>query len=231
MASSSWALSQTVTTRSAGSRTSSDVAGRCGHQGEVSAAGDGDRAGMHPRCGVGARGGGRDRAVVVPHRGGQLRAGRVVGAHEHHPLAPPGRPAGLQEVEDVAVERDVAAAAVAFGPVPGQQPGLFEHAQVMGQQVRRHPEPGGQLSRRRLTPGQGVDDREPSGIAERGMQRRPPHHIELASVDIESIFVEACAGCQPARVAGWAHPVSAASVSRSGARSCEADRRASGRIR
>ena len=83
---------------------------------------------------------------------------------------------GTQQVEDVAVERDVAAAAVSFRPVPGQQPGVFEHAQVMGQQVRRHPEPGGQLARRCLTPGQGVDDREPSGIAERGMQRRPPHH-------------------------------------------------------
>ena len=51
-----------------------------------SAAGDGDRAGMRPARGVGAGGGGRDRAGVVPQRGRELGAGRVVGAHEHHPL-------------------------------------------------------------------------------------------------------------------------------------------------
>ena len=55
---------------------------------------------------------------------------------------------------------------------------------------------------------------------------------ELASVDIESIFVEVLPGCQPMRrPAAVGQPVSAASVSRSGARSCEADRRASGRTR
>ena len=110
------------------------------------------------------------------------------------PPAPPSgrRRSGVRRSRASRVERDVAAASVSFGAVPGHQPDLFQHAQVMGQQVRRHPEPGGQLARRRLTPGQGVDDREPSGIAERGMQRRPPRRPNsgFASVDIESMLIE-----------------------------------------
>ena len=43
----------------------------------------------------------------------------------------------------------------------------------MGEQVRRHAEQSLQLGRRGLAQQQRVDDREPAGIAERGMDVPP----------------------------------------------------------
>ena len=92
VASSSWALSQTVTTRSAGSRTSCDVAGRCGRRGRGVAAGDGDRAGMHAcvRGGCPRRWPGPGCASFHIAAASCERA-ELCGAHEHHPLRR-GRP-------------------------------------------------------------------------------------------------------------------------------------------
>ena len=60
---------------------------------------------------------------------------------------------GGQRVQRAGDQLQVGAAAVAFGPAAGDDPGLFQHVQVMGEQVGRHGQHGGQLGRR-CVPGQ-----------------------------------------------------------------------------
>ena len=124
-ASSSWAASQTVMTSrprpSSGFEDVVDVPRRGGGQRNAVAMCGGDRAGMHGRRGVGARRGRRDRARVVPQRGGELGARGVVGADEHDP----DRVVHLhraQRVERAGCEREVGAAAVGLGAVPSHAP-------------------------------------------------------------------------------------------------------------
>jgi hypothetical protein len=62
---------------------------------------------------------------------------RVGGAHEQHPpcLAPRQ---DRQRVQRAGNQPQVGAAAVAFGTAAGDDPGLFQHPQVVGEQIGRH---------------------------------------------------------------------------------------------
>ena len=88
--SSSWARSHTVTTSGGRSATSSSGVGAASVEVEAGAPGGGDGAGMDPSGGMGA--GARPPAArsAAPQRGGELGAGRVVGAHEQRRLAAEG---------------------------------------------------------------------------------------------------------------------------------------------
>ena len=86
--------------------------------------------------------------------------------------------AGDQAVEGVAVEVDVAAAAVAAGAAAGDQPDLLEHVEVVGEQVRRDAGEPLQLDRGAVGAGQLVDDRQSGGIAERGVPLRSERHSD-----------------------------------------------------
>ena len=142
---------------------------------EAGAAGGGDGAGVDPFGRVGAGAVGRLVGELRPQGGGQLGSGRVVGAHEQRP--PGGRSAGrAQAVEGVAVEVDVAAAAVTAGAAAGDQPDLLEHVEVVGEQVRRDAGEVLQLDRRAVRADELVDDGQTGGIAERGVPLRTEHH-------------------------------------------------------
>lgn len=64
------------------------------------------------------------------------------------------------------IKRQVASSPVAFPPVPGQQPALLEHRQVMGNQVAREVDEIPNLRRRPVGKEQLVDDLEPHRVAE-----------------------------------------------------------------
>ncbi len=153
-----------------------DVAGPQPGQRQAVAPGGGDRAGIDPRGGVGPGRYGRDGAGPAPQRRGQVRAGRVGGAHEQHPpRGAAGR--GGQRVQRAGDQLQVGAAAVALGPAPGDDPGLLQHVQVVGEQVGRHGQHGGQLGRRRVPGQQGVGDLQPRRVGQRRVHSRPPGQI------------------------------------------------------
>ena len=89
--SSSWAWSQTAITTSPGCRTSARRRGVLRVERQAVSAGGPDRAGVHRSRGVGARRCRRHRAVPGPQGGGELGAGRVLAADEHHPARVAGR--------------------------------------------------------------------------------------------------------------------------------------------
>ncbi len=73
---------------------------------------------------------------------------------------------GSQSFQRAFGEPYVAAAPVGFRTVAGRQARAFQRAQVVGQQVRRHPEFGLQLRRGKVSQGQQVHDAQPRGIGE-----------------------------------------------------------------
>ena len=96
---------------------------------------------------VGAGRGRRDVAGAAPQRGGQVRAGGVGGADEHHPAG--GHAPPVWAATDRAAsghQLQVGAPAVALGRGAGDEPGLLQHVQVVGQQVDGMPARG-QLGR------------------------------------------------------------------------------------
>ena len=128
------------------------------------AGGDGARVDAVGRVGAGAV-----RALVGelgPQGRGELGSGRVVGAHEQRPLSG-SAPARRERAEGVAVEVDVAAAAVAAGSAAADQADVLEHVEVVGEQVRRDGDEALQLDRGAVGGGELVDDRQPHGIAQR----------------------------------------------------------------
>ena len=97
-----------------------------------------------------------------------------MGAHEQRP---PGWLALAEDqiVEGVAVEVDVAAAAVPAGAAAGDQPDLLEHVQVMGEEVGRDAGEALELDRSAIGARQLVHDREAGRIAEGGVPLRSKH--------------------------------------------------------
>ena len=71
-----------------------------------------------------------------------------------------------QALQSAGSKPDIAAAPVGFGAVPGCQPGIFQRAQMVGQQIRRHPQLGLQLRRGEVPEGQQINDAQPRRIAE-----------------------------------------------------------------
>ena len=78
----------------------------------------------------------------------------------------------MQLVGEVPDQRDVAAAPITFGAMPPHQPDVFQHMQVVREQVRAHPQPLSQFAGRGFPPGEGVHDRQAAGIAEGGVHCR-----------------------------------------------------------
>ena len=147
----------------------------CGRSGvgqvQAVAGGDGDGAGVDSCRRVGAGGDGRDGAEAVPGGGGELGAGGVGAADEHHPARRGlGGLTGQGGADDGVVEAqlDVAAAPVALGADPPDHPGGFEHLEVVGEQV------GAQAERLGEVAGGGVagDELIGQGEADRFTERR-----------------------------------------------------------
>ena len=78
-----------------------------------------------------------------------------------------------QALQGAGGKPDVAAAPVRFGAAPGRQPGLFQRAQVVGEQIRRHPQLCLQLRRGEVPQGQQVNDAQPRRIGEGRMLGYP----------------------------------------------------------
>ena len=166
--SSSWAWSHTVTTSGAARRR--ERAGRHGVvQVETGALGGRARrrGGPVPRDGCPAEER-RRTDQLRPQRRGELAAGRVGRAHEQRRLRPARRGRGPGR-QGVAVEVDVASAAVARRTVAGDEADVLEHVEVVGQQVRREVDAVAQLDRGPVRHRQLVDDRQPGGVPERGV--------------------------------------------------------------
>jgi len=106
----------------------------------------------------------RNLAGLPPEGGGKLRPGTVPRADEQHA-------AGLmfdpwhQAIQRAGSEPDVAAPPVRFGAAADCQPGILECAQMVGQQVGRHPQLGLQLRRGEVPQGQQIHDAQPCGIS------------------------------------------------------------------
>ena len=89
---------------------------------------------------------------TVPRPAGTGRSSRCT----RTPTRGTGVTAGREQpVEGVGEQAQVGAAAVGLGPVPGHEAVAFEHAEVVGEQVRRHRQQRRQLGRGRVaeTPG------------------------------------------------------------------------------
>ena len=174
--SSSWARSHTVMTRSSSCWTSPMWRGRSRGSGRrcraAAAIAPGSIAGRRVRPGRCRR----DGAGPAPQRGGQVRAGRVGGAHEQHPPRGPGRRGG-QGVQGAGDQLQVGAAAVALGAAAGDDPGLLQHVQVVGEQVGRHAQHRGQLGRRGVPGEQRVGDLQPGRVGQRRMHGGAPGQV------------------------------------------------------
>ena len=126
--------------------------GAVGIDAEPVALGNGDGSWVDAWAGMGAGRGSWDGAQLVPDGGGELGAGRVRRAHEHHPgtsgevvrnaAGDGGRPDGWV----VESQLDIATAAVALGPDPTDDAGILEHAEMVGEQVAAQADVGGQLA-------------------------------------------------------------------------------------
>ena len=143
-ASSSWARSHTVMMRSPSCRTSLMWRGRSRGSGRLwrvaAAMAPGSIAAGRVRSGRYRR----DSAGLAPQRGGQVRASGVGGADEQHPQRRADCRGG-QCVQGAGDQLQVGTAAVTLGAAAGDDPGLFQHVQVMREQVGRHAEHGAQL--------------------------------------------------------------------------------------
>ncbi len=71
------------------------------------------------------------------------------------------------------LQAHVRAAPVALGPAAGDQPGLPQHLQVMGDQVGRQAERLADLARCGIAEREGVDYRQTRRIAQCGVDARP----------------------------------------------------------
>ena len=118
----------------------------------------------------------RDGAGPAPQRGGQVRPGRVGGAHEQHPPRRLPRRCG-RGVHGAGDQLQVGATPVTFGPVAGNDPGLLQHVQVMRQQVRRHRQHRGQFGRGGVARQQPVGDGQPGRVGQRGVHRGAPGQV------------------------------------------------------
>ncbi len=131
-----------------------------------------DGAGVNPVSGPGAGAGGGRGVGLVPDGLGELRSGCVLGADENDPVGEDRR-TEIQAGEGSRDETGVSAASIALGGHPFDDPELFERAEVMGEQVGVQVKHVGQLGRGAVGCGQLVDDRQPGGISERGVQPGP----------------------------------------------------------
>lgn len=135
---------------------------------ETGPAAGGDGPGMDAVGGVGA---GAVRMLIRelgPQRRSELGSGRVVGAHEQCPLRR-SAPSEHELAERVAVEVDVAAATVPARPAAVDQADIFEHVEVVGEQVGRDVNQPLQLDRSAIGGGQFVDDGQSYGITQGGV--------------------------------------------------------------
>ena len=162
------------------SRTSSTCRGRAGVSGRV-ASGRGDRAGMDRR----ARGGCPPRS---PGRGwcrstARRRAGSGPSCGCRRTPPGPRRAAvvGRRTSRASGHEREVGAAAVGFGAVPGDQRRPLQHTHMVGEQVRRHRRAARCSSAGDASPEREcVDDRQPTRITQGGVHGSPPHQLAIS---------------------------------------------------
>ena len=150
---------------------------RRGREVEAELRGGPDRVGMDPFGGLRAGAVGGSAGPVAPEGGGELRAGRVVGAHEEHALR--RRSPVRRRCPSSRSRRsvDVAAAMVTLRHSPLDQACRLEHVQVMGRGVawaaQRH-RPARERSgrraaaRRRLGADDGLRVRRGCGRVRRG---------------------------------------------------------------
>ncbi|OLT41969.1 hypothetical protein BJF86_02970 [Serinicoccus sp. CNJ-927] len=111
----------------------------------------------------------------APQRRGEMRAGRVGGAHEDHALGCAEVRRGRRLSRRPPDERDVGPAAVALRAVTAHQPGVLEHPEVVREQVGREAETPAESRDRTVGECQRVDDPQPGGVR----QRRVPSHPTL----------------------------------------------------
>jgi hypothetical protein len=132
----------------------------------------GDRAGVDPLSRMGPGRHRRDRAGPVPQRRRQVRAGRIGSAHEQHPpRLPQSRTSWC--VQCAADQSQVGAPPVTVRTAAGDKPGPLQHAQVVGEQVRRHREHRGEFRRRGIPVGQRIGNPQASRVSQRSVHRRP----------------------------------------------------------
>ena len=170
--SSSCARSHTVTSRSPSSRTSLRGRGRSRGSGTWFRCAAAIAPGVDCPGGVGAGRGRRHLAGPAPQRRRQVRPGRVGGAHEQHPPCRQ-KPRTCERVQCARHQPQVRAPPVTVGTAAGDKPCLFKHAQVMGEQVRRHRQHRRQLGRRGVPGAERVGDPQARGVGQRRMHRRP----------------------------------------------------------
>ena len=79
--------------------------------------------------------------------------------------------------ERLANEAHILAAPVARGPEPHDQPGRFQHVEVVGEQVGGQTEALGELLRRAVADSKVVDDRQADRLTQCGVYRRSPLEV------------------------------------------------------
>ena len=115
---------------------------------------------------------GWDFTDLLPERGGQLGPCAVSRADEQYAAGPVLGP-GDQALQGAWSKPDVAAAPVSFRTVAGCQTGLVQRSQMMGQQIRRHPQLGLQLRRGEVPQRQQINDAQPRRISQGRMLGYP----------------------------------------------------------
>jgi hypothetical protein len=78
-----------------------------------------------------------------------------------------------------AAQSDVSTPPIAGGLESLDQPGMFEHAEVVRQQVRRQREQCRQFGRCTIADGELVDDRQAHGFPERSVDLRPALDVSI----------------------------------------------------
>lgn len=138
--------------------------------GQVQPVCGGDRHGVrvHLRGGLRARADGGAVGATSPQRGGQLRARRVVGAHEQHALG--RKPCHRSDVRRrCRLEGHIAPPPITLRRTTRDQAGPREHVEMEREQVRSQSGQFLQLRRRAVARPERVDDGQPTLVAQRAV--------------------------------------------------------------
>ena len=110
----------------------------------------------------------------VPHRRGELRPGRVRTANEEHMARHEYCDWLCEHREDVGHEPNVLASSIARRCYAFDESGIFQHAEMVSEEVRPHSQEGAQLRRRSFGKRQLVDDPKAVRVGERRVDRCAP---------------------------------------------------------
>lgn len=144
-----------------------DVAGPCPAQVEPGPVGSGHRAGMD---GAGGLGSGRSRLAarqVAPEGGGELRPGRVVRADEEDIVGPWA--SQVRPGQRIVAKPDVSAPAVARGHEPLDQTDTLQGVEMVREEVAGEVVPLSELLGGAVAEREVVNDGQPCGFAESGV--------------------------------------------------------------